>query len=126
MLFRSGPGTLGELAALFGGQRPFEVRFDTCRRFPDTLYLAPTPERPFRALTDAVGGRWPEAPPYGGRFTDVVPHLTVAHGQPAEVSDEVAAALAPRLPVTAHVSSVGLFVSDGDRRHRHAGFPLRA
>ncbi|WP_028921902.1 2'-5' RNA ligase family protein [Pseudonocardia acaciae] len=116
--------TIEALRALAGERSPFTVRFEGCQRFPEALYLAPTPDRPFRALTDAVARRWPEAPPYGGRFADVVPHLTVAHGQPTRVFDEVEAALAPRLPVVANVSSVSLFVSDGDRWRRHAEFPL--
>ncbi|MEV0650638.1 2'-5' RNA ligase family protein [Phytomonospora sp. NPDC050363] len=47
------------LAALFGGHRAFDVRFEQSARFPEVLYLAPTPERPFRELTEAVAARWP-------------------------------------------------------------------
>jgi 2'-5' RNA ligase len=115
---------IDELTMLIGERSPFTIRFDRCRRFPDALYLAPTPEQPFRALTEAVAARWPEAPPYAGQFAEIIPHLTVAHGQQPEVFDEVEAALAARLPVTANVSSVSLFVSDGDRWHRRAEFPL--
>jgi hypothetical protein len=115
---------IDELRALFGGHSAFTVRFDRCRRFPDVLYLAPTPDEPYRALTGAVAARWPDAPPYGGQFTEVIPHLTVAHGRPARVLDEVEAVLAARLPIAAHVASVSLFVSDGDRWHSRAQFPL--
>ncbi|MEU7862042.1 2'-5' RNA ligase family protein [Nonomuraea sp. NPDC049141] len=100
------------------------VRFDECRRFPDVVYLAPTPDQPFRALTEAVVARWPEAPPYVGQFADVIPHLTVAHDRQAHVFDEVEAALTARLPITANVASVSLFVSDGNRWHPRAEFPL--
>nr|WP_055505017.1 2'-5' RNA ligase family protein [Nonomuraea pusilla] len=117
-------GVMDDLRALVGEHDPFTVRFEGCRRFPGVLYLAPTPDQPFRALTEAVVTRWPEAPPYGGQFADVVPHLTVAHGQEGHVLDEVEAALATRLPVTADVGSVSLFVCDGDRWHRHADFSL--
>lgn len=115
---------IDELRALFGEHRMFAVRFDRCRRFPGVLYLAPTPERPFRALTETVRVRWPEAQPYGGQFTEVVPHLTVAHGRRAHVLDEVEAALTARLPVSADITSVGLFVGDGDLWHPRAAFPL--
>ena len=51
----------------------------TSGSFPDgVLYLAPEPAEPFGALTEAFAAAWPEYPPYGGSFTDVVPHLTVA------------------------------------------------
>lgn len=113
-----------DLTALIGAHRPFTVRFEECRRFPDVLYLAPAPDQPFRALTEAIADRWPEAPPYEGRFADIVPHLTVAHGQPPLILDELEAELAQHLPVTATISSVGLFVSDGHRWRRHREFSL--
>jgi 2'-5' RNA ligase len=70
---------VGQLHALFAGHRGFGVQLMQCRRFPGVLYVAPVPETELRALTSAVTSRWPEAPPYGGQFEDVVPHLTVAH-----------------------------------------------
>jgi 2'-5' RNA ligase len=113
-----------ELGTLIGARSPFAVRFEECRRFPDVLYLAPAPDQPFRALTEEMAERWPEAPPYEGQFTEVVPHLTVAHGQPPEVFDEVEADLTGRLPLTATISSVSLLVSDGSRWRQHREFPL--
>ncbi|GHF77751.1 hypothetical protein GCM10018790_64840 [Kitasatospora xanthocidica] len=115
---------IGDLTSLIAGHSPFAVRFEECGRFPDVLYLAPTPDQPFRALTESIAERWPEAPPYGGQFAEVIPHLTVAHGQPSRVFDEVEAALANRLPVTATIVSVSLFVSDGQCWRRHAEFPM--
>jgi 2'-5' RNA ligase len=115
---------LDELTALFARQDRFRVEFDRVGRFPEVRYLAPTPDRRFRELTEAVAARWPEAPPYGGRFAEVTPHLTVADGQRPEVFDEVEAAMEAQLPVSAVVSSVSLFVSDGSRWHRHTDFPL--
>lgn len=116
--------TLDTLRTLIGGHRAFNVRFERCARFPDVLYLAPTPDQPFRDLTEALVARWPEAPPYGGQFPDVIPHLTVAHAQQPQVFDDVAVALSGHLPVTARVSSVQLLVSDGDRWEQRANFPL--
>ncbi|MGA5763291.1 2'-5' RNA ligase family protein [Nonomuraea bangladeshensis] len=123
-LDRLDAATMDDLRALIGERGPFTVQFDRCGRFPDALYLAPTPDRPFRELTEAVAARWPEAPPYGGRFADIVPHLTVAHRQEEHVYDEVEATLTTRLPLAASVTSITLFVSDGDRWHRRAEFPL--
>ncbi|MGW0857653.1 2'-5' RNA ligase family protein [Streptomyces sp. NPDC002690] len=89
------------------------------------LFLAPTPSGPLQALTRLVRQRWPEVPPYGGRFAEVVPHLTVAHGQERGVFDEIEADLAGRLPFTARVSSVQLLVRDGEYWHERVAFPLR-
>ncbi|MCA2215070.1 2'-5' RNA ligase family protein [Jidongwangia harbinensis] len=115
---------VGDLRALIGAHRCVTVRFEECRRFPEALYLAPTPDQPFRALTESIARRWPEAPPYEGRFTEVIPHLTVAHGQPPQVLDELAAELAHRLPTTATISSISLFVCDGHRWRHHVEFPM--
>lgn len=111
------------LTALIAGHRAFDVRFERSARFPGVLYLAPEPDAPFRALTEDIAARWPEAPPYGGQFDDIVPHLTVAHGQPTAVLDEVAADVAEK-PIAARVSSVRLMVTDGERWEQRAEFPL--
>ncbi len=65
---------LTELAALAGDLPAFDVTFDRVDRFPETLWLAPTPVEPFVELTEAVRRSWPEYPPFGGRFDVVVPH----------------------------------------------------
>ncbi|MEV4399696.1 2'-5' RNA ligase family protein [Nonomuraea sp. NPDC049607] len=107
------------------GARPgFDVRFAGCGRFPGVLYPAPGPERPFRELTEAVAARWPEAPPYEGRFASIVPHLTVADRQEPELLDHVEAELAAGLPLTARVREVRLPVGDGRRRREERAFPL--
>ncbi|MEU1199661.1 2'-5' RNA ligase family protein [Streptomyces sp. NPDC005813] len=113
------------LGEVIGRQRPFEARFERCGGFPGILYLAPEPEAPFRRLTEAIADRWPESPPFGGQFDDVVPHLTVAQGQDAGVLGEVETDLRSRLPVTASVSAVDLMVYDGVRWQPRASFPLR-
>jgi hypothetical protein len=47
--------------------------------FPgETLYLVPEPEDPFRELTLTIWRCSPETPPYRGRYSTVIPHLTVA------------------------------------------------
>ncbi|WP_372500192.1 2'-5' RNA ligase family protein [Sphaerisporangium perillae] len=69
---------MDRLRGLFIAHAAFTARFDRCGRFPEVLYLAPEPGDPFKRLTEAVVTLWPEAPPYGGRFAEIVPHLTVA------------------------------------------------
>lgn len=116
---------LGELGELFGAHGAFDVGFEGCGRFPGVLYLAPVQEDRLRALTLAVADRWPEAPPFQGRFADIVPHLTVAYGEESSVFDEIEADLSGRLPVTARVGSVHLLVYDGTTWHERAEFALR-
>ncbi|GAA2642831.1 2'-5' RNA ligase family protein [Streptomyces lunalinharesii] len=113
------------LADVLGGHHSFDLRFERCGRFPGVLYLAPEPDAPLLRLTEALTDRWPEAPPYGGAFTEVVPHLTVADGPDDAVLDEIEAALRAELPFTARVSSVDLMVHDGVRWQLRAAFGLR-
>lgn len=115
---------LGALAGLFGGHRAFDVSFRECGRFPGLLYLAPEPDGPIRALTRAVHGRWPEAPPYRGRFGDPAPHVTMTQGQDPAVLDTVEADVRDKLPFGAAVRSVQLVAYDGTVWSSRADFPL--
>lgn len=116
--------TLASIGGVIGRHKAFEARFERCGRFPGVLYLAPDPAASFRALTESVVERWPETPPFGGQFAEIVPHLTVAQGQDDTVLDEAEAGLRERLPVVARVASVDLMVHDGARWRGRASFAL--
>lgn len=113
-----------ELKTMIGAFPPFTVRFERCAYFPDLLYLAPEPAQPFLELTETVMARWPEVPPYGGKYPEIVPHLTVAKSEDASVLEAVEADVSAGLPVTAWISSVDLFVYDGELWKRRDEFPL--
>lgn len=117
-------GVLRALRDLFAARRPFEVVFGGLGRFPGVLYLAPEPDGPLRELTEAVMACRPEAPPYGGRFGDIVPHLTVAEGLDGEAAAGLAADLAAGLPVTTFAGGVTLRVFDGEGWRAEGFFPL--
>ncbi|MGW5779150.1 2'-5' RNA ligase family protein [Streptomyces sp. NPDC003863] len=112
------------LADVLGSHPAFDLRFERHGRFPGVLHLVPEPDTQLRHLTEAIADRWPEAPRYGGRFAEVVPHLTIAQGQEDAVLEEIEADLAARLPFTAHVSSVELIVHDGTKWQERASFAL--
>ena len=69
---------LGKLGTVIGSFVEFEFRLERIGRFPQTTYLAPEPPGPFAEMTAALGRVFPDYPSYGGRFSQVVPHLTVA------------------------------------------------
>ena len=50
-------------------------------------YLAPDPPEPFSRLTEAIVERWPDYPPYEGIHETVIPHLTVAYGDDALLTE---------------------------------------
>lgn len=113
-----------DLTDLIGSRQAIDLRFETCGRFPGVLYLAPEPDVQLRRLTESIADRWPEAPPYGGQFTEAVPHLTVADGQEDAVLDEIEADLVGRLSFTSRVASVDLMVHDGTKWQERASFAL--
>jgi 2'-5' RNA ligase len=118
-------GALAELAALIAEHPPFEMRFADFGRFSQVLYLAPEPAAPLLALTEAMLARWPEAPPYGGEFDVIVPHLTLAEREEPATYREVTDAVRPLLPFTSKAGEVQLMAFDGTRFREHTAFPLQ-
>ncbi|WP_328303313.1 2'-5' RNA ligase family protein [Streptomyces sp. NBC_00435] len=112
------------LEDVLSDHQAFELRFARSGRLPEVLYLVPEPDTQLRQLTEAIAARWPEAPPYGGRFTEIVPHLTIAQGQEEAVLEEIEADLLGLLPFTSRVSSVELMVHNGTRWQGLASFAL--
>src|SRR5262245_48476896 len=94
-----------QLRELVGGFGAFSCAFRSTGRFPGTLYLAPDPARPFVALTEAMVARFPDHRPYEGVHEEIVPHLTVAHGD-EELLTEAEAGLEPFLPIQTRVREV--------------------
>ena len=114
---------LERLEAVFGAFAPFETALPGTARFPGLLYLRPEPAEPFAAITEALVEAFPEFPPYGGEFEEIVPHVTVVQGD-----DEVVAAaereLASQLPVTIRVERAWLVEDTADGWRRHTAFAL--
>jgi len=89
----------------------FDCRFTQARWFGhDVLYLAPEPSQSFRELTAAVWRAFPQHPPYGGAYEDVIPHLTVADRRLADLPTPQAAerTVQPGLPLTARIGQAVL------------------
>lgn len=107
---RIGPAQLRTLAEAVRSVPRFDVVFARTSWFDeDVLWLAPEPDDGFRALTAAVWAAFPGCVPYGGAFTELVPHLTVAaHADPARMR-EVARMASARLPVPAAVHAAHLY-----------------
>ena len=114
------------LAGVVAAEPAFDLRLGEIGRFAGTLYLRPDPAEPFRRLTATLAGAWPDHPPYGGAYDDVVPHLTVADGEAEDVLDGVEAALDGFSPITARITSVDRWTFDGRRWVRRHTHPLRA
>jgi 2'-5' RNA ligase len=91
----------------------FEFSLVKVRRFSGgVLYLAPEPDEPFRRLASAICDCYPETPPYSGRYSSFVPHLTVAQladdQQAEQISVEFERASRGRLPIHATAREIML------------------
>jgi len=118
-------GVEERLARLLAAEPAFDVAFRRTARWPQLVYLAPEPAEPFSRLTEALVAEWPEHPPYEGVHEVVIPHLTVAESDGAEVLDNVAAELEPKLPVELRVHEAQLYAEGEDGRWRERrSFPL--
>ena len=101
------------LTACFAARKPIHFELGRVRRFPhDTLYLGPDPDQPFRQLTETIWQRFPETPPYGGRWPDIVPHLSIGQFQDedalAQAMRDVSRLWQGALPIRARASEVAL------------------
>ncbi len=68
---------LDEVAAMFN---TISMRASRTGWFGDSvLYLAPDDPTPIALLTRHVWTAFPDFPPYGGKFAEAVPHLTIGH-----------------------------------------------
>jgi 2'-5' RNA ligase len=121
------PVVIAELRRILAGTAAFDFQLTRTAWFGDeVLWLAPQDPQPFRILTELVHKAFPGFPPFEGKFDDVVPHLTVAHG--CELADMQAAerALEEQLPIRGRAETVTL-MAQADHNGtwtRQATFPL--
>ena len=118
---------LARAAGIFRRFRPFEFRLEQVGRFPESLYLVPEPDEPFISLTEAAVREFPEYPPYGGKFPEIIPHLTVAN-RSAELSAIAEAELLPIMkdlgPIDAVCNLVELYENSSGYWRWAQPFPL--
>lgn len=120
VLFPFQPSTSHADAELIGAVASavpsFDVTFARSASFPVGLvYLAPDPPEPFLELTAALADAFPDTPPYGGLFDEIVPHLTVAADLDVAEVSELQDELAADAPIVAHVSQLALLRHDADQ-----------
>jgi 2'-5' RNA ligase len=116
--------TLARLRNICAESPTLDVVFTRTGRFPDVLYLEPEPATGLRQLTAAIAEQWPEAPPYGGRYDEVVPHLTVATGADADALSEVEVAVVRELPLRAWLVEARVYVYASGRWQQEARLPF--
>ncbi|WP_372664955.1 2'-5' RNA ligase family protein [Amycolatopsis kentuckyensis] len=97
---------LSAVRSLAAATSPVSVELTDVLPAPGFLAL-PAPS--LQAVTDAVCARWPDVPPYGGRFGPRPPaHVTVAMGGDDDTLSRVAAEVRPLLPMTGRAEALQL------------------
>lgn len=114
---------LVDLRAFFAQVEPFSFELARLDRFPGDglVHLVPEPTEPFRALTARLWRDYPQCPPYGGRFGDVIPHLSLDH---AATTADLAPLVAPFVPVTTTAGAAELYWYEPHRSRPLARFPF--
>lgn len=123
---------LASITRVADGAQAFDVAFRAVRRFEPgpgapngVVWLAPELTVPFVSLIDRLWKAFPEYPPYGGAFDDVIPHVTLADDDAARMDANEAEA-AGHLPFRRRVRDIALIVEGADGRWRtRRRFPLR-
>jgi len=114
-----GTEVMERLVELFQSFQSFDVSFARAKRFPGVLYLAPEPDETFRRLTEKIAKHFPETPPYGGKFAEIIPHLTIADVGNSQLLDGIAEEFETeangRLPIHASVKEVCLIDNESGR-----------
>jgi hypothetical protein len=120
--------TIDQLRALFSRFPPLRYALVEVRKFYDTVYLAPEPSQPFMDLIQGVVAQYPQSPPYGGMFAEVVPHLSLAQSENAAELEFVLREFAPgsdgRLPIEAMANDVWLMDNRKGRWEKRRAFRL--
>ena len=122
------PGAMNKLRELFLLYPSFALSFERPSRFPGALYLAPFPAQPLNDFIKEVADRFPESPPYGGMFNEVIPHLTVAAVEDEKalnrISEKFGISCAGKFPIEAAVNEVWLMDNRSGRWTKRTSFQL--
>ena len=96
--------------------RVFDFDLIGLNEFPDAIWLKPDPDAPLRALTQSLTNEFPDFAPYGGKFADPHPHLTLAQVGDVEhqriLIPELIRQLQAHLPHSCTAHALSLFACD--------------
>jgi 2'-5' RNA ligase len=103
--------TMRDIASVLTSFMSFTFTLTTVEYFRGprvVLYLAPEPAAPFQELTRSFARRFPDAPPYGGVFDEIIPHVTIADEDDPQILATIEAEVGSRLPIKAIAREVEL------------------
>ncbi|QNN51154.1 2'-5' RNA ligase family protein [Nocardioides mesophilus] len=122
----TGDEASGRLRGAARGVEPFRLQFTSVGTFATGhVYLRPDPSAELDELFAALTEAFPEFPPYGGAFSDWLPHLTVSRRGGEATASEVRREVEASTPLTLDVHEVSAweYLPSG-RWVRHLTVPL--
>jgi 2'-5' RNA ligase len=100
------------LDEFFGALAPFTLTLGEIGELPGVVYAVPEPGDELKVWIAGLWERFPDCPPYGGQFADIVPHATLGAWHDSERQGELVARgreLAQEmLPLTCAIEDVAL------------------
>jgi 2'-5' RNA ligase len=112
------------LEELFRSRAALEFDLVSIACFPAVVYAVPSPDVGLQQLMRAVWDEFPEAPPYGGAFSDPPAHATIALVKDGESVHDVARSVEARVghlwPLRCVVKDVSLIEEYEHARWREA------
>ncbi len=120
---------LRELRDLASMTRQYSFQLTHWCRFETALWLCPDPAEPFRKLTLEIWRRFPSCPPYGGKHSEVQPHLTAAQFDAEDRLDsqwdKIEAQTVSSLPIDCVARGISIYVSnDAGKWKKHSTLPF--
>jgi 2'-5' RNA ligase len=100
---------LGHVDRVAQSVGPFGIKLSRISEFPDgIIHLRPESDLELRELASLLAAAFPQFPPYGGRYDDVVPHLTLDRRSATVTPATVRAGIGHLLPLTITVARIDL------------------
>jgi hypothetical protein len=118
-----GTQDIARLADLFAGFPSFDFSLELGWFGREVLLLVPEDPTPFVLLTQTVLRRWPQYPYYGGEYTEIEPHVSLAYGEESGLA-RLADQLAGCTPVIGRATHVTLSTGIPGSMTCRARFPL--
>lgn len=118
-------GLRAAIARVVEPHRAFPYRLSGPARWPEVLYAAVDPERPFHSLYRDLAAAFPEFPMYGGAF-EFAPHVTISEGATAGLAELEAGPAWASLPAAETAAAVELIALENGNWTTKWLFPLAA
>jgi 2'-5' RNA ligase len=117
------------LEEFFAARGPFTLTLVGIEEFPGVAYAVPKPGAELRESIASLCERFPDCPPYGGEFAEVVPHATLGTWEDSRRQDDQVARAREltrgMFPLSCRIQDVALLEEHGrDRWRELRRFPL--